>query len=425
MHERYRWFHRLRQWRGCLCALLLLALTGSASLVRATNGQRAQSAPVTPSFLATTLPGYEPWGLAYDHTGHLWVADPECDPNISSHPVCPSLQRGNLIVYSGAGFHNGTPPARVYAEPAAYSSPFFVTADHADNIWFTEPVTNALGELDHQGNWHQWSVPTPDASPFDLVSDAYGHIWFTEPGISAIGEFIPARGQFLSFPTPAAHGDPYGIAGPDPSTGSLWFTENNPQVHRIGRLLPAPGGGISAGIQEYPASATNNDTPHLIAVDHRGNVWWSEGWAGRLGRLIIGQASNGTGAGIYEYRVPPPACPAASNCAVHISGIAVAPDGRVWFDDSLSSRLGSYIPGGSFALYTLEGSVSSGSHPHDGLIVDSGGNLWLSEEFGNRLVKVIEHPAGPLPTPTHTRVSPSHATPAAAPGQAPGCDGYH
>jgi len=400
---------RPRQWHASVLMLTLFILLGSAGLARAAGGQQSSAVP---RLLETRVPGYEPWGLARDHTGHIWVAEPECDPSIYSQPVCPSLQQGNLLVYTAASFHPGAAATHVYREPATYSSPFFIAVDSAENIWFSEPVTNALGELDHQGTWHQWSLPVPAASPFDLTIDQYGHIWFTEPGISAIGEFTPASGHFLSFPTPTALSDPYGIAGPDPSTGSLWFSENNSLIHRIGRLSPTADGGISGGIQEYLVPATRNDTPHLLSIDTRGSIWWSEGWAGQIGQLIIAQARPQTSAGIHEYRVPTPACPTTGNCAVHISGIAAAPDGRIWFDDSLSSRFGSYTPGGHFTLYTLEGSLSSGSHPHDGLIVDASGNLWLSEEFGNRLVKIIE--PHPTPRPGATPVLPSHATPASA-----------
>jgi streptogramin lyase len=420
MHKRHLQFSHSHRWRGSILILVLCVLLGGAGLARAAGGQDRQHATAAPALLETTLPGYEPWGLARDHTGHIWVAEPECDPTLYSQPVCPSLRQGSLLVYSAASFYTGAPAAHVYREPATYSSPFFVAVDAAENIWFTEPVSNALGELDQQGNWHQWSVPVPAASPFDLTIDQYGHIWFTEPGISAIGEFMPASGHFLSFPTPTVRGDPYGIAGPDPSTGSLWFTENNSQVHRIGRLFPDAGGGSSRAIQEYLVPATNNDTPHLLTVDRRGSVWWSEGWAGQIGQLIIGQARQNSSAGIHEYPVPAPACSAASNCAVHISGITATPDGRIWFDDSLSSRVGFYTPGASFTLYTLEGSLSSGSHPHDGLTVDASGNLWLSEEFGNRLVKIIE-PRSPPPTPGATRLPPSHATPSSA--SASGCPG--
>jgi len=418
MQDKYFRFRSLTGRGGSVLVLILLLLAGGTGLVWATAGNNEQSAHAAPLLLKTTLPGYEPWGLAHDHAGNIWVADPECDPNIYNHPVCSSTHQGNLIEYAGFSFHNEAQPAHIYSEPAGYSSPFFVAVDAGDNIWFTEPVTNALGELDRQGNWHQWDLSAPNSSPFDLTIDAYGEIWFTEPGVSAIGVFNPRSRQFLSFPTPTPQGDPYGLTGPDPLTGSIWFTENNNQVHRVGRLHPTAGGGISGRIQEYIAPATNNNTPHLITFDSRGNIWWSEGWAGKIGQLVIGQAMNNTSAGVHEYSVPSPGCPAGSNCGVHISGIAAAPNGSIWFDDSLSSRAALYTPGRGFSLYTLEGSVSSGSHPHDGLIVDANGNPWLSEEFGNRLVEFVENRPGPISTPTPARQTPT-------PGGMPGCNGYH
>ena len=379
------------RWKlGIRLSLALLLLTVGAGLAWIITAQDPKAVQAAPAFLETQIPGYEPWGLAQDHGGNIWLADPLCDPSIYSHPVCATTQQGNLLKYANASFSNNAHPLQNYQEPAGYSSPFFVAVDARNNIWFTEPVTNALGELDNQGHWHQWTVSTPNASPFDLVIDQYGHIWFTEPGISAIGEFNPSTQQFLSTATPTANSDPYGITGPDPSTGSLWFTENNNAVHRIGRLTPSFSGKIQGKIQEYIAPANNNNTPHLITFDRKGNIWWTEGWAGKLGKLIIKQAVNGTSHGIIEYQIPSPVCPPNSNCGVHISGISADSHGTIWFDDSLSSRIGSYRPGSGFTIYIVEGNVTSGAHPHDGLLVDSRNNIWFSEEFGNRLVKAVQ-----------------------------------
>lgn len=407
MQNKYSWHFSPQLRRSARWLLLLLMLAVSAGTAWAIVGHNQKPALAAPSFLKTILPGYEPWGVTHDRAEHIWVAEPECDPNIYNHPVCASTIQGNLIEYSETNFHDGAQPLQVQHEPSGYSSPFFIAVDASNNLWFSEPVTNALGELDHLGNWHQWNVPTPGASPFDLIIDNYGHIWFTEPGASAIGEFNPDAQQFTAFPTPTTNSAPYGIVGPDPQTGSIWFTENNNQVHRIGRLFPTSGGGISGSIQEYIAPATNNNTPHLITADNRGNIWWSEGWAGNIGQLVISQVVNNSSDGIYEYKVPSPGCPTGSNCGVHISGIAAASNGVIWFDDSLSSQIGSYTPGSGFAMYTLEGSVSSGSHPHDGLSIDSDNNIWLSEEFGNRLLEIVENQPGALPTSTPTRPKPT------------------
>lgn len=376
-------------------SVLILFLAGSSLawslLARAQS--KVQAAPTAaPGPVTTTVPGYSPWGLTQDHAGHIWVAEPECSPgDINARPFCPQTRQGNLLEYAAAGFQNGAQPLRIAREPAGYSSPFFLVADASDNLWFSEPVTNALGELDHQGHWHQWPLTTPRANPFDLTIDRAGHLWFTEPGASALGEFNPATHHFLSIPTPTARSIPYGITGPDPISGSLWFTENNNHVHRIGRFVPGAN-GIKGHIHEYRAPATNNNTPHLITFDTRGNIWWSEGWSGRLGQLIIAQARDNTSAGISEHAVPAPHCPAASNCGMHISGIAATSDGTIWFDDSLSSRIGTFRPGLGFTLITIDGSLTSNAHPHDGLIVDRASNIWLSAVYANQLIEFI-HPA--------------------------------
>ena len=369
--------------------LLLLIVLGAGGILSWEIVVRSQdSAHAAPSgIISAVLPGYSPWGITQDHAGHIWVAEPECSPNdISAQPFCSQTLRGNLIEYASSGFNAHAKPLKLAAEPAGYSSPFFVIADASDNLWFTEPVTNALGELDHQGNWHQWTVSTPKANPFDLTIDRSGHIWFTEPGISALGEFNPITHQFRSIRIPGANRYPYGITGPDPVNGSLWFTENSNRVHRIGRFTPGAN-GIIGRIHEYLAPATNNNTPHLITFDKRGNIWWSEGWSGNIGQLVIRQAVDNTSAGVSEHHVPAPQCPPNSNCGVHISGIAAADNGTIWFDDSLSSRVGSYTPGAGFKLYTIDGSPASNAHPHDGLIVDRTGNVWVNAVYANQLIE--------------------------------------
>lgn len=378
-----------------MLAVLVVGVAFAWGIV-ARNQTSVHAAPTAASgIVTTTLPGYSPWGLTQDHAGHIWVAEPECSPNdISAQPFCNQTLQGNLIEYASTGFNMHAQPLHVAAEPPGYSSPFFVVADASDNLWFTEPVTNALGELDHLGNWHQWAVNTPNANPFDLTLDRFGHIWFTEPGVSALGEFNPSTHQFLSIHTPTTGSIPYGITGPDPVSGSLWFTENNNRVHRIGRFVSGAS-GISGRIHEYLAPATNNNTPHLLTFDHFGNIWWTEGWSGNIGQLVISKAVDNTSAGVSEHRVPAPRCPPNSNCGVHISGIAAASNGAIWFDDSLSSRVGSYAPGVGFVLWTLDGSPTSNAHPHDGLIVDRTGNVWVSAVYANQLIELIQHTSAP------------------------------
>ncbi len=363
-----------------------------------------------PTIRETALPSSIPWGIAFDNAGNVWVAEPGCD----AAPTC-GPQTGSIAEYSRQSFSL----EQNFTEPAGYSSPLFLAIDANGNVWFTEPATDAIGELIPNGgnpSWQQFAVPASNAMPYDLTFDWSGNLWFTEFNASSIGEFNPATQQFTETTTPTANSMPYGIIGPDPSTGSIWFTENNSSVARIGRFTPPLSGTLTTGaISEYlTVNPGSNTTPHLIAFDYQGDVWWTEGFNGRIGRLVINQAINGTSKGVTEFTVPPPSCAPNSGCGVHISGIGVDSSNTVWFDDSLSARIGSFVPGtNTFSMYTLPGGTGSGKHPHDGLAVDGNNNIWFTEEFASNLGEALQSNV-PAPTPGLT-ASPGSSTPPAAP----------
>lgn len=347
----------------------------------------------TPTIRETVSPSPLPWGISFDTHNNAWIAEPGCDPQ----PTCSTQQPpGAIAQYNRQNFAL----LQNYAEPTGYSPPLFLATDASGNIWFTEPTTNAIGELSpNNGNptWNQWTVPTPSATPYDLTFDKAGNLWFTELNASNIGEFTPSTQQFVETATPTANSSPYGIVGPDPGTGSIWFTENNSAISQIGRFTPPASGTLNTSdISEYLTQTRSNSTPHLLAFDTKGNIWWTEGFDGNIGRLVISQAVNGTSNGVTEYAVPPPTCTPNSNCGVHLSGIGVDSKGTVWFDDSLSSRIGSYVPGtNTFTMTVVEGSTSSNAHPHDGLAVDQSDNVWFTEEFASKVGEVLSTPTGP------------------------------
>ncbi|MFL5629385.1 MAG: hypothetical protein ACJ788_27730, partial [Ktedonobacteraceae bacterium] len=237
----------------------------------------------------------------------------------------------------------------------------------------------------------QWTLPTPNATPYDLAFDTAGNLWFTEFGASQIGEFKPATQQFVETPTPTAQSSPYGIVGPD-ATGFMWFTENNSAVAQIARFTPPPTGTLATNnIAEYQTKNKFNSTPHLIAIDKQGNIWWTEGFDNAIGSLAVKQAVPGTSNGVTEYAVPRPTCTSGPSCSTHLSGIAVDSQGIIWFDDSLSSRIVSLNPStGTFSTIVVGGGLTSGSHPHDGFVIDKSDNVWFGEEFANKLGEVIQ-----------------------------------
>src|SRR5258708_13583005 len=127
-----------------LLSILTLMTGGAIAWALLVNAHSAAHA--NPSLVAATVPLAEPWGLTFDSSGNIWVASPQCDPNVTSVPICTTIQ-GGIVEYSRQSFKGGASPLQSFTVPSVYSSPFFLAFDKSGNLWFTQPVTNALRQL--------------------------------------------------------------------------------------------------------------------------------------------------------------------------------------------------------------------------------------------------------------------------------------
>jgi virginiamycin B lyase len=242
-----------------------------------------------------------------------------------------------------------------------------VAVDKSGNIWFTEPETDAIGEFTMQSQtWNQWLLKGGSA-PFDLIFDKAGNLWFTEFSSNKIGFLNPQTGKVVENAVPTPNSNPYGITV-DPA-GTMWFTENALGIDQIGSFTPTASGVVK--ITEHAAGVIR---PHLIAADRAGNIWYSGGFEGNIGEYQP-RSGNSTLFAVFDG-----ACVSPSNCTgTHISGIYVDRKGNVWFTDSLSQRVGYYVPStGQVVARTIH---TSNSHPYDGLYVDNDNRVWFTEEF--------------------------------------------
>jgi streptogramin lyase len=315
--------------------------------------------------------GQDPWGVAFDSSGHVWIAVPGCDPS----PTCSSNTPPGKIEEFDPATSNWI---ATYQLPAKYAQPLFLAFDTKGRIWFAMPGNNSIGMF-NPGNktFHQWAVPTPNAGAWDIVIDHKGFIWFTEHYTNKIGRFSSATHTFNEYTTLSANSQPYGLVVD--AKNDIWFTENNSAVARIGEYTSA-GKMNEYTIRSNPPSGL---TPHMITIDPNGNIWWTEGFVGMIGELKVAQAVPGTNNGVSEYAYP-------ANCTTcggtHASGISVDSNGVVWFDDSLQSIFGSFPDTGS-GSFTVYPTPTPGGHAHDGLRVDSQNRIWFTEEFKNKLAE--------------------------------------
>lgn len=382
-------------------AIVLAAILGSIVLI----ANLSTSSIVHAAQMAQASTATNPWGVALDGAGHIWVAEPACDAS----PVCGTPPAGVIGEYATATdtlIQNFTPPVgNIY-------NPVFLAIDSSGNIWFTDPTHNLIGELVPTTNtWTVWTVPTASAAPYDLVISG-GNLWFSEIGGNAIGFFNTTTHTFVQNIIPTAAANPYGITiAPN---GHIWFAENNNA--KLGEFVPTANGTVS-----FIEHSIVNNGPHLLTADAQGNIWFTEGFSGQIGEY--------TTAGIdREFPVSIGVCPIATPgttptpCAgTHISGIAVDSSNNVWFDDSLANRVGVLNPAtGTYnAISLINGPTDLNPHPHDGLAVDSSNNVWVSEEFGFQLDKLPPGLVLPTPTSTPTTIATTPITPTTTPTPPP------
>ena len=372
------------------CVMLGILIFGSSLIIHQTS---ARAANITQASTATN-----PWGLAIDGSGHIWVAEPACNAS----PTCSTPPAGVIGEYN---LSNDTKVSDFHA--TSIYNPVFLALDGQGNVWFTDSTHNAIGELVPGTNtWTEYPVPTANTVPYDLVFSG-GNIWFTEFGTSHIGFFDTTSHTFTENAIPTSTASPYGLT--KVANGDIWFAENNlTNPGKLGSFTPTVNGTLANNaISEH---SITNPGPHLLTSDSQGNIWFTEGFNGHVGEYT-------TAGHDVEYDVAVGVCPQGTPGATpppcsgtHISGIAVDSNGLVWFDDSLVGRVGYINPAnGLYTTTSLVSSTDTSPHPHDGLVVDSNNNVWVSEQNGFMLDKL---PAGSVSTtPTATPTAPT-TTPA-------------
>jgi len=351
--------------------------------------------------------GSDPWGTAFDSSGNVWVAVPQCDPS----PTCASTTPPGKIDVFNPNTKSWQTPIQL---PSGFGQALFLAFDQQGRVWFPMPMTSSLGMYNPSTKtFSQWTVPTLGSGPWGVAVDSLGTVWFTEHFGNKIGSFNPTTHTFHEIATPATNSVPYGITVD--SSNNVWFAENSDAVALIGEYTNA---GV---LKEYKIrnGSTTGVTPHLITVDSSGNIWWSEGWAGAIGKLNLSLAVPNTNNGVTEFSYPH----LCSTCGVHTSGISADSRGLVWFDDSIQSIYG-YFSTSGVGTPSVFNSASSNSHPHDGIHAAPNNVVWYTEEFANKLGSITLSSTVPTPVPTvPVTVTPS-PTVTSVPGKSLGQDTF-
>ena len=134
----------------------------------------------------------------------------------------------------------------------------------------------------------------------------------------------------------------------------------------------------------YPTNASQSSLVG-IAVGPDGNIWFTDEGANAVGRV----SSSGA---LVEFPIP-------TASAAPATGIAAGPDGNVWVTENATSKLASVTPAGIVTEHTLSAAVCTGpggkgggvSHAVGGLAgiaVGSDNNLWVASSSTDLILSV-------------------------------------
>ena len=399
----------MREKRGIrrLC-VLAAAMFCIAALVPALPARAAT--PTVTEFSSGIPLGGQVFGIAAGSDGKLWFADQGNNTLGSMNPFNGIESEVTPAVGSDIfGISNGPDGNLYYGQSSAFNSiggiipttaahrdtslgggnpgwPRFTATGPEGNIWATEPRDS--------NDTTDTTVPG-NINHKDKVGFWTPRIDTAQPddhthGPILLGEAaLPAGGTF--------NGNPEGIAaGPADTSASpteaLWVTE--PTANLIARVIPVVvgGGGEGALVTEY-AGLTTGAFPEGIALGPDGNIWFTEVGKDKVGRLIPPSSS-----GIGHLNDPPTALdefPLASSSQP--VGIAAGPDGNLWIAENVSDKIARMTTAGALTGdFLAPGPSSSASGSAPGFITaGADGNMWFGDLFGavGRITTGLDPPA--------------------------------
>ncbi len=317
-------------------------------------------------------------------------------PRFRSLAVCGGFAFA-LTLVAGASAPAAAPTAAnaviEYPLPQSGSLPYHIAKGPDGNLWFTEQTGHRIGRISTAGTITEFALPG-GGNPIGIAAGPDGNLWFTEAPPGRIGR-IDTSGPIAEFSTGLSAGSSPGdiTAGPD---GALWFTEDGGKIGRISTAgaiseFALPGGsftldGITAdadGIwftEGFPTEVVgrmnvrtqhvtvfplgpNGGIPDGITAGPDGNMWFTRSSS------IDRNTSGGTNT---EF--------ALGADRTGAKDMVRGPDDSLWFSDFNDSLIGRITTAGAIREFP----VSSGSSPA-GIAVGPDGNLWFPNTTAARL----------------------------------------
>jgi virginiamycin B lyase len=258
--------------------------------------------------------------------------------------------------------------ATEYALPNAASLPHRIAKGPDGNMWFTEQTGQRIGRISMTGAIVEFALRA-GSNPIGITAGPDNGMWFTQALGRRIGR-IDADGKITEFSAGLSAGSsPQQItAGPD---GALWFTEDvqfpdGTYGGKIGRIT------TSGSIAEF-ALPDRSGVLNDIASDSN-RIWFTLGFPGNA----IGSMD------VLTHRVTVSALPEGSSFA---DGIALGPDGNMWFPMPQDHQIGRITPDGKIATFAMPDRGDATGSPSD-IVLGPDGAMWFTSFNESRIGRI-------------------------------------
>ncbi|MGO8687251.1 MAG: NHL repeat-containing protein [Candidatus Dormibacteria bacterium] len=385
--------------------------SGQESVVAGTDRPGAPTpGPATSSRLG------EPYGVAVDAAGNLYIAD--TDYNV----VAKVTHSGTLSVVAGTGRSGLGAPVPGPATSAALGLPEGLAVDAAGNLYIADFLAHVVEKVTPSGmlavvaGTGTLGAPTPGpatssdlGTPTAVAVDAAGDLYIADADNNVVEKVTPSgllsvvagtAKVGLPAPRPAIGSqldEPGGVAvGAD---GNLYITDADrsvvEQVTPSGTLSVAAGSGRFGQPTPGPATSSDLDFPSAVAVDAVGDLYIAD-TANDVVERVSRSGTLSVVAGTGDPGKPTPG-PATSSELGHPSGVAVDAAGNVYIADSGNDVIEKVTPSGTLSVVAGTGDPgkptpgpATGSDLSDplGVAVDAAGHVYIADT-GNDVVEKV------------------------------------
>ncbi|HEY1205589.1 MAG: NHL repeat-containing protein [Bryobacteraceae bacterium] len=417
---------------------LVFKVDGSGNLTRvAGNGRAGYSGDSGP---ATAAELNLPQGVAVDGSGTLYIAD-------TGNNLVRKVTADGVIATVAGKVVNGSPSAGYSgdggpATAAQLNSPQGVAADGFGNLFISDSKNSVIREVaagviatvagnGTSGFSGDGGPPTSAQlnNPAGIAVDAAGRLYIADSGNSAI-RLVPIANSRVSVGNittvagvggvPGYFGDgqratiaqlnaPSGVAVD--LAGNLYISDTgNNAIRKVGSdgtIETVAGNGI-AGFKGDGGPAANAQlwSPWGLATDTTGDVFIADHYNYRLREIAAdGTISTLAGNGADDYRGD--GGPATSSQLVLPKAVAVDTSGNLYIADTFGNTVREVTPNGT--IKTVAGTGLSGYAGDNGLataallklpqgvVVDSSGNVYIADT-GNQVVREVTIATGDIAT---------------------------